>query len=103
MNVNIQAPFTIKSDQESEIINQIKSLSTYNDRITNAEVLFKVGDGNAADSVIAEIERYMAMPGQALSYKIGQLKIRELRTKAETILSDKLGITLDYKFKKLTL
>ena len=29
---------------------------------------------------IAEIERYMAIPGQALSYKIGALKIRELET-----------------------
>ena len=30
-------------------------------------------------SIISEIERYMANPGQALSYKIGQLKILELR------------------------
>lgn len=44
-------------------------------------------------SVIAEIERYMATPGQALSYKIGQLKIRELRTKAETKLGDKFRVT----------
>ncbi|UII20441.1 DUF885 domain-containing protein [Fulvivirga ligni] len=33
-------------------------------------------------SIISEIERYMAMPGQALSYKIGQLTIWELRAKA---------------------
>ena len=34
--------------------------------------------------IISEIERYMANPGQALSYKIGQLKILELRAKAES-------------------
>ena len=43
-------------------------------------------------SIISEIERYMAMPGQALSYKLGQLKIRELRTKAEQTLGDKFDI-----------
>jgi uncharacterized protein (DUF885 family) len=43
-------------------------------------------------SIIAEIERYMANPGQALSYKIGQLKIRELRAKSEKELGDKFDI-----------
>lgn len=43
-------------------------------------------------SIIAEIERYMAIPGQALSYKIGQLKIIELRKKAETELGSKFDI-----------
>jgi len=41
---------------------------------------------NEAESeatITSEIERYMAMPGQALSYKIGQMKIQELRRTAE--------------------
>ncbi|KAB7531773.1 DUF885 family protein [Flagellimonas olearia] len=43
-------------------------------------------------SITSEIERYMANPGQALSYKIGQLKIRELRKKAEDALGEKFNI-----------
>ncbi|SHG16505.1 DUF885 domain-containing protein [Flagellimonas flava] len=43
-------------------------------------------------SIISEVERYMANPGQALSYKIGQLKIRELRQKASEVLGDKFDI-----------
>jgi uncharacterized protein (DUF885 family) len=43
-------------------------------------------------SITSEIERYMAMPGQALSYKIGQLKLLELRAKAEKELGDKFDI-----------
>ncbi|WP_299627854.1 DUF885 domain-containing protein [uncultured Tenacibaculum sp.] len=43
-------------------------------------------------SIISEIERYMANPGQALSYKIGQLKIRELRAKAKKELGNKFDI-----------
>ncbi len=41
---------------------------------------------------VAEIERYMSWPGQALGYKIGQLKIRELRTNAEKQLGPKFDI-----------
>lgn len=50
---------------------------------------------NEAESeagITSEIERYMANPGQALSYKIGQLKIIELRAKAEKELGDKFDI-----------
>ncbi len=43
-------------------------------------------------SIISEIERYMSWPAQALSYKVGQLKIRELRAKAEEKLGDKFDI-----------
>ena len=37
---------------------------------------------------ISEVERYMVLPGQALAYKIGQLKIMELRTRAAAQLGD---------------
>ena len=43
-------------------------------------------------SIVAEIERYMAIPGQALSYKMGQLKILELRKKAQDKMKDKFDI-----------
>ena len=50
-------------------------------------------EAESESSIILEIERYMAIPGQALSYKIGQLKIIELRKKAET----KMGKNFDIK------
>jgi len=52
---------------------------------------------NEAESeagITSEIERYMANPGQALSYKIGQLKIRELRSNAEQKLGGKFDIKM---------
>ncbi len=39
-----------------------------------------------------EVDRYIAWPGQALAYKIGQLKILELRNKSEELLGDKYDI-----------
>jgi uncharacterized protein (DUF885 family) len=50
-------------------------------------------EAESRESITTEIERYMAIPGQALSYKIGQLKIMELRKKAET----KMGAQFDIK------
>ena len=44
------------------------------------------------ESVTSEIRRYIVMPGQATSYKIGMLKIQELRTKAEKTLGAQFDI-----------
>ncbi len=42
--------------------------------------------------VVNEVDRYIAMPGQALAYKIGQLKISAIRSKAEKALGSKFEI-----------
>ena len=41
---------------------------------------------------VSEAERFMALPGQALAYKVGELKISELRRRAEDKLGDKFDI-----------
>ena len=45
------------------------------------------------EDAVAAIERYMAIPAQALSYKIGALKLRELREKYHTKLGNKFSIS----------
>ncbi|WP_444929236.1 DUF885 domain-containing protein [Microbulbifer sp. SSSA002] len=43
-------------------------------------------------NVRAEVDRYISWPGQALSYKMGEIKIRQLRAQAERELGDKFDL-----------
>lgn len=53
---------------------------------------FSENSSIAKGAIVAEVQRYMVMPGQATSYKIGMIKIQELRQKAESELGDKFDI-----------
>jgi len=57
-----------------------------------AEACFFENSALAPHNIKTEVERYISWPGQALAYKIGELKIVELRTRAEKALGDKFSI-----------
>ncbi len=53
---------------------------------------FRDNTGKTDQDIVVEVDRYIVWPGQALAYKIGQRKIRELRREAESKLGAKFNI-----------
>ncbi|GAB3837319.1 DUF885 family protein [Hymenobacter jeollabukensis] len=81
-------------DEIHRAIRLVVDVGMHTKGMTREQAIKYMMDNEAIDEqgATAEIERYMAIPGQALSYKIGALKIRELRDKYANQLGAKFKI-----------
>jgi uncharacterized protein (DUF885 family) len=82
-------------DEMHRAVRLVVDVAMHTGKMTREEAITYMTDHEAisTEGATAEIERYMAIPGQALSYKIGALKIRELRAKYEKELGDKFKLS----------
>jgi uncharacterized protein (DUF885 family) len=81
-------------DEIHRAIRLVVDVAIHSKGMTREEAIKYMMDNEAIslDGATAEIERYMAIPGQALGYKVGALKIRQLRSKYEAELKDKFHL-----------
>lgn len=82
------------SDQMLRAVRLVVDTGLHTGRMTREEAIKYFLSNISYDeaSATAEVERYMAMPGQALGYKIGSLRIRELRDKYQKELGKKFNL-----------
>lgn len=81
-------------DEIHRAIRLVVDVAIHTKGMTREEAIKYMMDNEAISEqgAIAEIERYMVIPGQALGYKIGALKIRELRNKYQQQLGSKFNV-----------
>jgi uncharacterized protein (DUF885 family) len=81
-------------DEMHRAIRLVVDVAIHTKGMTREEAIKYMTDNEAIsqEGATAEIERYMAIPGQALGYKMGALKIRELRNRCEQKLGSKFNI-----------
>ena len=92
-----QDPYSDYGRLENEIWRAIRLVidtGVHSEGWTRDQMVEYFRDHSAIDepSIQAEVDRYIAWPSQALAYKIGQLKILELRDRAKKALGDKFDI-----------
>jgi uncharacterized protein (DUF885 family) len=92
-----QDPYSDYGRLEADIwraIRLVVDTGVHSQHWTRQQMVEYFHDHSAIDetSIQAEVDRYVAWPGQALAYKIGQLKILELRARAQKALGDKFDM-----------
>ncbi len=92
-----QDPYSDYGRLEGDIwraIRLVVDTGVHSQHWTRQQMVEYFHDHSAIDetSIQAEVDRYIAWPSQALAYKIGQLKILELRDRAKKALGDKFDI-----------
>lgn len=92
-----QYPYSDYGRLEGDIwraIRLVVDTGVHSQHWTRQQMVDYFHDHSAIDetNVQAEVDRYIAWPGQALGYKMGQLKILDLRKKAETALGPKFDL-----------
>ena len=82
------------SDQMLRAVRLVVDTGLHTGKMTREEAIdyFLKNISYDKEAATAEIERYMAMPGQALSYKIGSLKMRELRNQYQKQLGNRFNL-----------
>ncbi|MFL5746906.1 MAG: DUF885 domain-containing protein [Niastella sp.] len=82
-------------DEMHRAIRLVVDVAMHAKNMTREEAIAYMMENEAIseEGATAEIERYMALPAQALSYKIGALKIRELRNKYSQQLGNKFSLS----------